>query len=224
MLTWRLELGRLTIEWTETGGPSVEAPARQGYGSKVISSAVKRQLGGQVQTEWRPEGLRCTLRIPASDEMAQSNEVVIEPEDARASVAVKWALLVEDEALVAMMMRDMLVELGFGVLGPFAHPGDALKALGSHPVDVAVLDVNLGGQLVYPVADALVQGGVPFVFVTGYAAESIDGRFAAIPVLQKPIERDKLAWLVSHGSSLNSTARTPLAPRGAAHPRAGQTT
>jgi hypothetical protein len=62
-------------------------------------------------------------------------------------------------------------------------------------VDAAILDVNLGGELIYPVADALAARGVPFVFVTGYGAESIDGRFAHVPILQKPIERHVLQHL-----------------------------
>jgi hypothetical protein len=55
-----------------------------------------------------------------------------------------------------------------------------------------VLDVNLDGEVVYPVADAVVERGLPFVFVTGYSAEGIDRRFAQVPVLQKPIERQML--------------------------------
>ena len=101
-------------------------------------------------------------------------------------------LLVEDEALTGMMMSDMLTELGFHVIGPFGRLADAMAAVGREDFQAAVLDVNLDGEMVYPVADAVLARGVPFVFVTGYSAEGIDRRFAKVPVLQKPIERQML--------------------------------
>jgi len=91
-----------------------------------------------------------------------------------------------------MVMRDMLVELGFLVIGPFSRAADAAAAAASEPIDAAVLDINLDGELVYPVAEELARRDVPFIFVTGYGAESIERRFAHVPVLQKPIERPML--------------------------------
>jgi len=114
---------------------------------------------------------------------------------APAKVVAGRVLLVEDEALVAMMMRDILLELGLSVAGPFCTPAEAVAAARDDGVDAAILDVNLGGELIYPVADTLAARGVPFVFVTGYGAESIDGRFAHVPILQKPIERQVLQHL-----------------------------
>ena len=101
-------------------------------------------------------------------------------------------LLVEDEALVAMMIQETLTEFGFQVVGPSArHPRRRWSRKDGH-FDAAVLDINLGDGLVYTVAEILAARGVPFVFVTGYDADSVDSRFRAIPVLQKPIEREML--------------------------------
>jgi CheY-like chemotaxis protein len=108
-------------------------------------------------------------------------------------------LLVEDEALTGMMMSDMLTELGFDVIGPFGRVADALAAVRREDFQAAVLDVNLDGEMVYPVADAVLARGVPFVFVTGYSAEGIDRRFAQVPVLQKPIERQMLQSVFVNG-------------------------
>ena len=69
---------------------------------------------------------------------------------------------------------------------------DAMAAIKREDFHAAVLDVNLDGEVVYPVADAVLARGVPFVFVTGYSADGIDRRFAQVPVLQKPIERQML--------------------------------
>jgi CheY-like chemotaxis protein len=101
-------------------------------------------------------------------------------------------LLVEDEALVAMMIQETLVDLGFHVIGPVSTASGALAAARESYFDAAVLDINLGDGLVYTVAEILEKRGVPFVFVTGYDADSIDARFGGVPVLQKPIERDML--------------------------------
>jgi hypothetical protein len=96
-------------------------------------------------------------------------------------------------------MSDMLTELGFDVIGPFGRVADAMAAVGREDFQAAVLDVNLDGEMVYPVADAVLARGVPFVFVTGYSAEGIDRRFAQVPVLQKPIERQMLQSIFVDG-------------------------
>ena len=138
-----------------------------------------------------------------------------------AKVVAGRVLLVEDEALVAMMMRDILLELGLSVAGPFCTPAEAVAAARDDGVDAAILDVNLGGELIYPVADTLVARGVPFVFITGYGAESIDGRFSHIPILQKPIERQVLQHLfVAPGNgSLRLASPAPVPPE-SLYPRA----
>ena len=107
-------------------------------------------------------------------------------------VAGNRIMIVEDEALVAMILGDSLVELGFSVVGPFSRATDAMAAVRDEEVDAAILDINLGGELVYPVAHLLADRRVPFMFITGYGMESIDPRFADVPVLQKPIERPML--------------------------------
>jgi CheY-like chemotaxis protein len=77
-------------------------------------------------------------------------------------------LLVEDEPIVAWLLKDMLVDLGLMVVGPAASVNQALAMIDAESIDMAVLDVNLKGQMSYPIADALVARGVPFVFSTGY--------------------------------------------------------
>jgi len=101
-------------------------------------------------------------------------------------------MLVEDEAIVALAVNDSLTDLGFSVLGPFSRVSDACRALQDNQVDAAILDVNLDGEMVYSLAEMLTARKIPFVFATGYGAESIESRFEHIPVLQKPIEKDML--------------------------------
>ena len=120
-------------------------------------------------------------------------------------------LLVEDEALVAMMIQETLAEFGFDVLGPVATVSEALAAAREPGIDAAVLDINLGDDLVYTVAEILARRGVPFVFVTGYDSDSVDARFSGIPVLQKPIERESLQRIFANDDDLKRDEAAPLA-------------
>jgi CheY-like chemotaxis protein len=99
-------------------------------------------------------------------------------------------LVVEDETMVAWLLEDMLADLGCAIVGPAARVNQALAMLDA--VDAAVLDVNLNGQMSYPVADALAARGVPFVFSTGYNKVSLPNSYQSFPVLQKPFDRLKL--------------------------------
>ena len=106
-------------------------------------------------------------------------------------------ILVEDEALVAMMMEDLLEELGCQIVASFGSLTPALEWLAEQdtPLDGAVLDVNLGGgENVFPLAAALRERGVPFVFATGYGVLPESG-FAEATVLQKPVDLGML-WPV----------------------------
>ena len=94
-----------------------------------------------------------------------------------------------------MMMRDILTELGFAVIGPFSRLSEAMVAAVHEQLDAGIIDVNLGGEFVYPVADVLVARKIPFVFVTGYGVESIDDRFGQVPILKKPVQRQMLQSL-----------------------------
>ena len=107
-------------------------------------------------------------------------------------------LLVEDEAMVALMMEDMLEDLGCDVAASFGEVGPALAWLSDcgQTIDGAVLDVNLGGQTVFPVADMLMANGTPFAFLTGYNAVP-QARTYSAPVLSKPVDPGALQSLVA---------------------------
>lgn len=95
-------------------------------------------------------------------------------------------LVVEDEALVAGDIAAAIEGAGGRVVGPAYHLRDALELLAACPVDIAVLDVNLDGENVFSLADALSAKDIPFVFVTGHSTDVIPERFRGRPWLQKP--------------------------------------
>jgi CheY-like chemotaxis protein len=101
-------------------------------------------------------------------------------------------LVVEDEGLVALMLEDMLEDIGYEVAFSAASVAQALAWIERDgDADVALLDVNLGGEAVFPVADALKARGVPYAFSTGYG-EGHDPRFSEAPLLGKPILAERL--------------------------------
>ena len=103
-------------------------------------------------------------------------------------------LIVEDEPLIAMMLEDFLEVLDKGVAGTVDTVAGALHALGAGGIDAAILDLNLrGGEKSTPVAEALANAGVPFVFATGGGDDMVDPRFRDRPRLQKPFTMDNVA-------------------------------
>lgn len=101
-------------------------------------------------------------------------------------------LLVEDEAMIAMLFEDMLADSGATVVGPASAVASALEVISREPIDGALLDVNLGGEQSFAVADALSLKNIPFVFVTGYGGAGVKDRYPDAPTLQKPFVTDDL--------------------------------
>ncbi|HEY2178547.1 MAG TPA: response regulator [Caulobacteraceae bacterium] len=110
------------------------------------------------------------------------------------TLAGRRVLLVEDEAMIAMLLEDMLADLGCEVVGPAYAVGHALElANAPEAIDVAILDVNLGGAPVFEVADALRARRVPMVFSTGYGEAGLRKQDQGAPVLGKPFRTEDLA-------------------------------
>jgi CheY-like chemotaxis protein len=101
-------------------------------------------------------------------------------------------LVVEDEVMISMMIEDMLDDLGYAIAGLAARVADAMRLAEQDGISAALLDVNLAGERVYPVADKLLARGIPIVFLTGYGASGIDTKYARYPVLAKPFDRERL--------------------------------
>jgi CheY-like chemotaxis protein len=101
-------------------------------------------------------------------------------------------LVVEDEAAISLLLEDMLLDFGCTVVGPAARLATALQTVEREALDLAILDVNVAGEPIYPVAEILEKKGVPFVFSTGYGSAGIKDAFRNRPVLQKPFAQHDL--------------------------------
>lgn len=206
-LHWaRLPDGGFELTWTESGGPTVAPPVRRGFGSTLLEEVTSRELHGRTTIDYRPAGVVAVLRAgPAA--VAPRPETVPEIPPARVAETIATSsgpadlkgarvLIVEDAVLLAMELESGLAEAGARVIGP-AYELEEAMALLDQPIDAAVLDANLNGHSVSPVAEALQKRKVPFVFATGYGdAGGAPGGFDA-PVIRKPYDVTQVAAAVA---------------------------
>ncbi len=106
-------------------------------------------------------------------------------------------LVVEDEMMVSMLIEDMLADLGCTIVGPASRLHEAMRLATEAELDCAVLDVNIGGQPIFPLADVLREKGAPFAFATGYGDAGLRDSDKGSPVLQKPFREGDLARVLS---------------------------
>jgi PAS domain S-box-containing protein len=208
-IDWRMapeNRRKLRLEWLERDGPRPEAASEPRFGLSFVRRSVEYELGGTVSLDFEPEGLRCVLEIPLASaeavtdgdamEMTSSNEHDV------ADLQGMRVLLVEDSILIAMQMQDVLEESGCIVVGPAATLGDAVGLAETVALDAAVLDVNLGGETVFPAAARLAERGIPFLFTTGYSSRAVfPPEFADADRVGKPVDDRVLA------AKLSSTIR-----------------
>ena len=214
-ISWETAPRGLTIHWVESNVPGIEEPSRGGYGMRVIKGGIEGQLGGKADFDWLAEGLSCTLLVPfQADKASGERRTAAEPGRANHETVKlegngagqgtdHLVLLVEDEPMISMMLAELLAENGERVDGPYSRLTDALAAATHNHLKAGILDVNLGGTSVYPIADVLTKRNIPFVFVTGYTAETIEPRYHHVPVLQKPIQPGRI-WtaLTEHAQKM----------------------
>ena len=108
----------------------------------------------------------------------------------------KAFLLVEDEALIRMMLADMIEELGHRVAAEAGTIDEAMSLASSSTFDAAILDINVDGSHITPVADMLATRRIPFLFASGYGSGGVPGTFADRPVLRKPFQIEELERIV----------------------------
>jgi CheY-like chemotaxis protein len=189
-VSWSTMEGMLSLVWIETGGPTVAPPTKVGFGTKIISS-LGGSHGGRTEFDWRPAGLNFILELQyrkGSSIPARMTNAPI-PQQAGSS----RLLLVEDELVVGLFMHELLEAIGYRATDPVGRLSDAMAMAAKERFGGAVLDMNLNGEIIYPLAELLTEQSVPFIFVTGYAPHSVDPRFTAVPILQKPVLQEDLA-------------------------------
>jgi PAS domain S-box-containing protein len=199
---WRFQGESMLVRWKEQGGPPVVPPKRKGFGTKLLNQVSGRQLNAELDFDWDPNGLTVEITLPAelfvNGELRKPGELDTTDAGRRDHHPgeERRILLVEDEELVALELSTQLSRMGWAIVGPAATLKEAQSLL-SKRFDAAVLDVNLRGRSVYPVAEALEERHVPFLFCTGYEMADPDGRFPGVPVIRKPAHASAVSAALS---------------------------
>lgn len=207
----RVDGGGFELVWTESGGPIVAPPQRRGFGATLLDRVTGRELGGSATFDYRPEGLKVTFVADASAlavtrPAAPADGLVDQPGPPECDSPIKASpgfaadadigglrvLIVEDAVLLAVELEAGLTECGALVVGLAAGLDEALEMLET-TFDVAVLDANLNGRSVLPMADALVKRGIPFIFATGYGEAGAAPEGFTVPVVRKPYNIRQIA-------------------------------
>ncbi|WP_292090501.1 HWE histidine kinase domain-containing protein [Brevundimonas sp.] len=206
-LGWhRNPAGDLILEWRETGGPPVSPPTRKGFGTTIIDRSVPYDLGGAAKVDYDPSGVQAVFRVPArhlSDPQKGAGPRIIKyprpaaghPQAAPASILKGHdILLVEDSLIIALDAEDIATRLGAETVTTAATVQGALDSIDAARPSVAMLDINLGDQNSYPIADRLAELNIPFLFATGYG-EQADPPIAhrGRPIVQKPYTLENVA-------------------------------
>lgn len=199
---WRVEDDAVHLAWEESGGPRVTPPDRRGFGSVLIETALAGDGATTVDLAFPPEGVRCAVTLPRERLADMPPPAAVAPVTppppvhaaAPAPPATPRVLIVEDESLVALEMANALKLAGFVVVGPAAGLSKGLTLAAHESFDIAVLDVNLNGKLSTPIADVLVERGIPFLIASGYDIQTIlPPHLRGAPSLQKPVDSAVLA-------------------------------
>jgi len=197
-ITWRRsEAGDLELDWIESDGPPVEQPTRKGFGSTIIERSVPYDLGGKSTATYDPAGFRAHFCIPkrhvSEPQVAMTRRIAL-PHSHLAQESKVPAdfldgftiLLVEDSLIIALDAEDILQDLSARVVIASSVDAAQDQLINLRP-DFAILDINLGDQTSFGVADRLTDLGIPFFFASGYGEQAnLPMEHRARTVVQKP--------------------------------------
>jgi len=205
-IRWHCNEARdLILEWSESGGPEAKPPTRKGFGTTIIDRSVPYDLGGAASIDYRPEGVQARFRIPARHVSQPKNFAGPAIKFPRSAVGHPQAtphqmlighhlLLVEDSLIIALDAEDIAGRLGAESVSTAANVEAALDIIDASRPSVAMLDINLGDSNSFPIADKLMQLGVPFLFATGYGEQAqLPDDHRGRSVVQKPYTLENVA-------------------------------
>jgi len=188
--------GGLSIKWVESGGPIVAKDQKRGFGTTLIERALSSDTGGKATLHFEPDGVVCDISLPSAVVMAfveESKGITVAPGQMamplRDDDQPMRILVVEDSTLVVMLIEEMCMNAGWEIIGPATRVAQALTLARTGQFDVALLDVNLAGEMSWDVAAILSARGIPFAFSTGYDRSAIlPDAFRDAVVLAKPFD------------------------------------
>jgi two-component sensor histidine kinase/CheY-like chemotaxis protein len=184
------DTNNVVIHWIEWNPQPIQAPSQKGLGS-ILIERLARELPGKVDREYHKNGLECCITLSLSEFSPAAEAVPVLPkhhvaESGRENVEV---MIVEDSALAGHELCSIVSEAGFEAIGPATSVDEAMQIVTKNKISFAILDVNLIGETVFPVAYALRERAIPFVFVTGYSDDyAYPSDLRSVRKLRKPVQ------------------------------------
>ena len=212
-VSWEVDdEGTCRILWTESGGPPVAPPRRRGFGSTIIERSIPHDLGGEAELDYRLAGLRARFALPPNvfhlqpirpqaAASAETQTTMPLPSNEPVSLAGLRGLIVEDNMIISLDAEQLMLDNGMAEVFTAASVAEARKIIDAHPVDVALLDVNLGSETSFPLVRNLNEKRIPFVFVTGYGEQielPEDAKEAS--AIKKPFATDQLVNAIARAA------------------------
>lgn len=192
---------RLHVTWKESGGPTVKPPTRRGFGTTVVERSIPYDLKGEAELLYEPDGVLAAFVIPAAY-VRLAPGVPVEIPAVRADSVDEGnlprdVLIVEDNMIIALDAEDMVRRLGVESVRMAASVAQAMAAIDKAAPDFAFLDINLGRETSFAVAERLASMGVRFAFATGYGEDiAFPPKLLGVERVRKPYTRDTLAGLL----------------------------
>ncbi len=208
-ISWHRDDGDLKLEWREFGGPPVKMPTRKGFGTTIIDRSVPYDLGGKAHVEYAPDGVRASFCIPGrhvSEPRSFAGPAIRYPRSSPGHpqaapdkmLTGEQLLVVEDSLIISLDAEDIVGRLGAETVATAATIDAALDIIDGNRPTVAMLDINLGNSDSFPIADRLMELGVPFVFATGYGEQAqLPPQHRSRTVVQKPYTLENIARAMS---------------------------
>ena len=203
-VSWSEVAGGVELRWIEVLDADLTPRNPSGFGLTLLERAIPFEFQGECRVEFAPRGLRLTLwlpRGPVQPEATTATDTASEAASASVPEAVPSVrspaedpvLVLEDQYVLAMELEQQLNELGLREVMITARPEEALTLVAAHRPQLALLDVNLGAGTSHAVADVLRREGVPFLFVSGYDADTaLAADLDDAPWLRKPVDVEAL--------------------------------
>lgn len=187
----------LHITWTEHGGPAVKAPTRRGFGSTVIERSIPYDLKGEATLDYETKGVRATFMIPAihvrpaPGSVGEPAEEVVS--EVQAAALPRDVLIVEDNMIIALDAESALMRAGIESVRVASSVAQAMQAISTRAPEFALLDINLGRETSFVIAEHLAALGIRFVFTTGYGEDiAFPPKLLGVPRVRKPYTGETL--------------------------------
>lgn len=203
---WDLDAhGALAIDWKERDGPPVSEPTRRGFGTTIIERSIPFELKGTADLRFEPTGLKARFTIPGAfvdvrDDRPDTDDRRETAADAGVDAVAPdtTVLLVEDNVIIALDAEHMLRQIGVADIVVAGGVTSALTALDRQRIDFAVLDINLGDETSVPVAEELLDRGIPFAFASGYGDPNLlSETLRDAPLITKPYTETNLRAILA---------------------------